>query len=64
MARSASRLAPEKQLLYEQIVDALQALFGVHPGYRAVHAKGIICEETFSPAATAASVNRAPERGW
>jgi len=44
----------------EQLVDALQALFGVHPGYRAVHAKGIVCEGTFSPAPTAASVSRAP----
>jgi catalase len=64
MVSSASNLTPEKQCLYEQIVDALYALFGVHPGYRAVHAKGIVCEGTFSPAATAASVNRAPERGW
>jgi catalase len=64
MASSASNLAPEKQRLYEHLVDALHALFGVHPGYRAVHAKGIVCEGTFSPAATAASVNRAPERGW
>jgi catalase len=60
MARSARRLAPEEQRLYEQLVDALQALFGVHPGYRAVHAKGLVCEGTFSPAATAASVSRAP----
>ena len=60
MASSASNLAPEKQRLYEHLVDALHALFGVHPGYRAVHAKGIVCEGTFSPAATAASVSRAP----
>jgi catalase len=60
MVSSASHLTPEKQRLYEQIVEALHALFGVHPGYRAVHAKGIVCEGTFSPAATAASVSRAP----
>jgi catalase len=60
MVSSASRLTPEQQRLYEQIVDALHALFGVHPGYRAIHAKGIICEGAFSPAATAASVSRAP----
>ena len=60
MVRSASHLAPEQQRLYEQIVDALYALFGDHPGYRAIHAKGIVCEGTFSPAATAASVSRAP----
>jgi catalase len=59
MARSAGRLAPEKQRVYEQLVDALQALFGVHPGYRAVHAKGIVCEGTFSPAPTAPSVSHA-----
>jgi len=60
MVTSASNLAPEKQLLYEQLVDALNALFGVHPGYRPVHAKGIVCAGTFRPAATAASVSRAP----
>jgi catalase len=57
---SITILAPEKQLLYEHLVDALHSLFGVHPGYRAVHAKGIVCEGTFSPAATAATVSRAP----
>jgi catalase len=41
-------------------VDALNALFGLHRGYRPVHAKGILCEGTFAPAATAASVSRAP----
>jgi len=60
MVTSASNLAPEKQLLYEQLVDALNALFGLHRGYRPVHAKGIVCEGTFSPAATAASFSRAP----
>ena len=60
MATSASSLAPENQLLYEQLLDALHTLFGgVHPGYRAIHAKGIVCQGTFSPAATAASVSRA-----
>jgi catalase len=60
MVTSLSNLAPEKQLLYEQLLDALNALFGVHPGYRAVHAKGVVCTGTFRPAATAASVSRAP----
>jgi catalase len=60
MGPSAGNLAPAKQRLYEQLVDALQALFGVHPGYRPVHAKDVVCEGTFHPAATAASVSRAP----
>jgi len=60
MATSASSFATENQLLYEQLLDALHTLFGgVHPGYRAIHAKGIVCQGTFSPAATAASVSRA-----
>ncbi len=60
MPSSTANVAPEKQQLSEQIVDALNALFGVHRGYRPVHAKGILCQGTFSPAATAASVSRAP----
>ncbi len=60
MASSTANLAAETQQLYEQIVDALNALFGLHRGYRPVHAKGILCQGTFSPAATAASVSRAP----
>ncbi|MGH7138503.1 MAG: hypothetical protein ACREHD_22360 [Pirellulales bacterium] len=60
MVTSASDLAPEKQLLYEQLLDALQALFGgVHPGYRVVHAKGIVCSGAFSPGPTARSFCRA-----
>lgn len=57
---STSNFVPEKQLLHEHLVDALHALFGAHHGYRAIHAKGIVCEGTFSPAAAAVSVSRAP----
>ncbi len=60
MVSTTANLAPEKQQLYGQIVDALNALFGLHRGYRPVHAKGIVCEGIFNPAATAVSVSRAP----
>ena len=50
---------PEKQPLYEQIVDVLNTLFGVYPGFRAAHAKGIVCEGSFAPAAGASSISRA-----
>ena len=60
MATSTNKNAPQDQLFAEQFVDALNALFGAHPGYRPVHAKGVVCEGTFTPAATAASVSRAP----
>src|SRR5439155_11665554 len=43
----------------EQLVDAFNAVFGVHPGARANHAKGVILEGTFTPGASAASVSKA-----
>src|ERR1700710_1786714 len=39
-----------------QMVDALHAAFGQHPNARAVHAKGIILEGDFTPAADAKSI--------
>src|SRR5262249_21366197 len=60
MATSSSATSTQKQELYEQIVDALNAVFGIHPGYRAVHAKGVVCEGTFTPTVAAASLSRAP----
>lgn len=48
------------QQTYIKIVDAMNQLFGVHSGYRPVHAKGIVCEGTLYPAPTAASLTRAP----
>jgi catalase len=47
-------------MLADQIVDALNAIFGKQNGHRAVHAKGLVCEGTFRPAPTAASISRAP----
>jgi catalase len=44
----------------EQLVDALNALFGKHPGFRAAHAKGIVCEGEFTPAPSAATLTKAP----
>ncbi len=60
MATPSSAMSTQKQELYEHLVDALNAIFGTHAGYRAVHDKGIICEGTFTPAAAAASLSRAP----
>jgi hypothetical protein len=44
----------------EQIVDTMNALFGKHPGFRSAHAKGIVCEGEFTPAAAAATLSKAP----
>ena len=43
-----------------QIVDTMRALAGPHPGFRAVHAKGLVCSGTFRPSAEAPRVTRAP----
>jgi catalase len=43
----------------EQVVDAFNGVFGVHPGVRAVHAKGVVLEGTFTPSPSAASLSKA-----
>ncbi len=50
---------PEKSVP-EQIVDVMNALFGKHPGFRAAHAKGVVCEGEFTPTAAAATLSKAP----
>src|SRR4051794_25696320 len=46
--------------LSEQLVDSINASYGVHPGYRAAHAKGVLCAAVFTPPAEAAHLSRAP----
>ena len=43
----------------EQIVDAFNGVFGVHPGARATHAKGVVLGGTFTPTASATVVSKA-----
>jgi catalase len=42
-----------------QLVDTMRALAGPHPGFRPVHAKGIVCSGTFRGSGQARSVSRA-----
>jgi len=51
-------VAPET--LIAQLVEAMRALAGAHPGFRPAHAKGIICSGTFRGAPEARRVSRAP----
>jgi catalase len=46
--------------LSEQLVDSINASYGVHPGYRAAHAKGVLCAGRFTPTSEAARLSRAP----
>lgn len=43
----------------EELVKALGDLHGVHPGFRAVHSKGIGCEATFTASSQASTLTRA-----
>src|SRR5262249_48678465 len=54
----ASAGTPESVI--RDIVDAMRALAGKHPGFRPVHAKGLVCAGTFRASADAARVSRAP----
>ena len=43
-----------------QLVDALNGVFGKHPGTRAIHAKGVVFEGSFTPSRSAATISKAP----
>ena len=53
MARAAD------QPVEVQIVDALNKLFGVHPGFRANHAKGTVVEGSFKASPEASTLSKA-----
>jgi catalase len=42
-----------------QVVDALNKVFGKHPGFRANHAKGVVVEGSFKASPEAASLSKA-----
>ncbi len=43
-----------------QIVDAFNKHYGVHPGFRANHAKGVVAEGSFTASPEAAALTRSP----
>jgi catalase len=45
--------------LAQQAIDAVCAISGHHPGFRAVHAKGTLCAATFTPTSGAPRLSRA-----
>jgi catalase len=46
--------------LSHELMEALDNLFGLHAGFRPVHAKGIMCSGSFTPSPEAATLSRAP----
>jgi catalase len=51
---------PHQKSTPEQLVDALNGVFGKQTTNRAVHAKGIVLTGTFTPTGAAASLSKAP----
>jgi len=50
-------MAPDD--LAREAIDAMNAISGEHPGFRAAHAKGTLCAATFTPTADARHLSRA-----
>lgn len=48
------------ETLTQQLLEAFDKLQGVHAGFRPAHAKGLMCEGTFTPSAEAKKLTRAP----
>jgi catalase len=46
--------------LVQQLLDALDELSRLHPGFRPAHAKGLMCSGLFTPSPEAANLTRAP----
>ena len=54
----ATNALTEKELVHE-IFNTMVQVHGVKPGYRVVHAKGIVCQGTFTPSKDAATISKA-----
>jgi catalase len=46
--------------LGEDLIKQFDTIFGLHPGFRPAHAKGVLFTGTFTPSPEAASLTRAP----
>ncbi len=58
--RAAEAGAAAPRATAPELVDALSAVFGKQAKNRAVHAKGIVAEGTFTPAPGASALSKAP----
>ena len=60
MAHSAETKSAPSDTLIRELLESLDNLFGLHPGFRPVHAKGVMCSGAFAPAVAATALTRAP----
>ena len=54
---SADKAAHEELIV--EIIDTLETINGAHPGHRRIHARGTVCEGSFTPTAEAAALSTA-----
>ena len=52
-------VSAEDENVEVELVDAMNKVFGAHPGFRAIHAKGTVVEGSFKGAPNAAALSRA-----
>ena len=50
----------EPDAISREALEAFDNLFGLHPGFRPVHAKGILLSGTFTPSSSVKALTRAP----
>ena len=62
LEQSAMPLPSDEKLLAlsRDLLAQFDTIFGLHPGFRPAHAKGILLTGTFTPSSDAASLTRAP----
>jgi catalase len=60
MAQTTNALVEADAALVRDLLDALDKVFGLHPGFRPAHAKGAMCSGVFTPTPEAARLTRAP----
>jgi catalase len=46
--------------LAQLLLQAFDEFFGLHPGFRPAHAKGLMCAGVFTPSPEATNLTRAP----
>jgi catalase len=46
--------------LSQELLQKFETIFGLHPGFRPAHAKGIMLDGTFTPSPEAATLSKAP----
>ncbi len=59
LAITSPAVAADDQPIEIQIVDAMNKLWGTHPGFRANHAKGVVVEGSFTASPEAAALSKA-----